>query len=404
MTRPQVVVSGMGLCSAVGWTCDEVWAALSAGRSGLRSLSLFESERCGHLPVGEIQGDVAARSGLDRGSRSDHLAMWAARQAFEDAALGPEGFAADRAGVVLGALTGGMMFIEANLRKQIEEQRVEADDLDLIECCHAAERVAAELGLAGFQSTVSNACASGAAAISVACDLLQTGQADVMLAGGTDSLNRVLLNGFNSLMLISPDGCRPFDANREGMSVGEGAGVLVLETESHARARGAPIRAILAGRGNSCDAYHGTAPRPNGEGLQRAMRLALESAGLEPRAVDYINAHGTGTKDNDLAESRAIRELFGPTPPTVSSTKRFFGHAMAAAGAVEAIVSVLALEHQAIPPNLGLRTVDPLVPFTPPGEMAPAKLEFAMSSSLGFGGNNSALLLRRAPGGPGGAR
>jgi 3-oxoacyl-[acyl-carrier-protein] synthase II len=179
------------------------------------------------------------------------------------------------------------------------------------------------------------------------------------------------------------------------MSVGEGAGVLVLEAEEHARARGARVRAWLAGRGNTCDAYHVSAPQPEGRGLGQAMQLALKDAGLAPAAVDYINAHGTGTADNDPAEAKAIRALFGDTPPAVSSTKRFFGHTLAAAGAIEAIVAVLALERQAIPPNLGLRTVDPKIPLAPVTELRPAKLNVAMSTSLGFGGNNSVVLFRR---------
>jgi 3-oxoacyl-[acyl-carrier-protein] synthase II len=172
--------------------------------------------------------------------------------------------------------------------------------------------------------------------------------------------------------------------------------VLVLESEMHAKARGARVRAWLAGRGNTCDAHHVSAPQPEGRGLCQAMRRALDDAGLAPSTVDYINAHGTGTADNDPAEAKAIRALFGEAPPAVSSTKRFFGHTLAAAGAIEAIVTVLALERQAIPPNLGLRTVDPKIPLTPVAEYRAAKLDVAMSTSLGFGGNNSAVLFRRA--------
>ena len=393
--RPRVVVTGMGMVSAAGWTLDETWEAIEQGRSGLRALSLFESQRCGKLPVGEVTGDPALRSGLSGGSRSDHLAVWAARQAWLDAGLDPSCFAADRGAVVLGALTGGMMFTEEFLSRLHLEQRADGQHLADRACCNSADRVAELFGLGGFRTTVSNACASGGAALGLGCDLIESGEADVVLAGGVDSLNRVVLNGFNSLMLVSPEGCRPFDAERKGMSVGEGAGVLVLESEEHAKARGARVRAWLAGRGNTCDAHHVSAPQPEGRGLHEAMRLALEGAGLAPAAVDYINAHGTGTADNDPVEARAIRALFGEVPPAVSSTKRFFGHALAAAGAIEAIVTVLALERQAIPANLGLRTVDPKIPLAPVAEYRRAKLDVAMSTSLGFGGNNSAVLFRR---------
>jgi 3-oxoacyl-[acyl-carrier-protein] synthase II len=393
--RPKVVVTGMGMVSAAGWTLDETWDAIAQGRSGLRALSLFESQRCGKLPVGEVTGDPAARSGLSGGSRSDHLAAWAARQAWTDAGLGSANFAPDRGAVVLGALTGGMLFTEEFLSRLHRDKRLDGQHLADRACCNSADQIAEIFGLAGFRTTVSNACASGGAALGLGCDLIESGEADVVLAGGVDSLNRIVLNGFNSLMLVSPDGCRPFDAERKGMSLGEGAGVLVLESEAHAFARGARVRAWLAGRGNTCDAHHVSAPQPEGRGLHEAMRLALADAGLAPAAVDYINAHGTGTADNDPVEAKAIRVLFGETPPAVSSTKRFFGHTLAAAGAIEAIVSVLALERQAIPPNLGLRTVDPKIALAPVTEFRQAKLDVAMSTSLGFGGNNSAVLFRR---------
>ncbi len=397
--RPQIAVTGVGIVSAVGWTIEETWQALADGRSGLGPVTLFASERCGGLPVGEVRGDPAERSGLGFGSRSDHLAVWAARQAVTDAGLDLSRVASDRGAVVLGALTGGMAFTDEFLSRLHREKIADPSHLGYRGCYHSADRVAELFGLDGFRATLANACASGGSALSLGCELLEAGEADVVLAGGVDCLNRVVLNGFNSLLLVSPEGCRPFDADRRGMSLGEGAGVLVLETFARARARNARPRAWLAGRGNSCDAHHVSAPQPAGLGLQRAMRAALRDAGLDASAVDYVNAHGTGTADNDPAEARAISAVFGAKPPAVSSTKRFFGHAMAAAGAIEAIVSLLALERQAIPPNLGLRKVDPNVPFSPVTECRAARLEVAMSTSLGFGGNNSALLFRRPQGG-----
>ena len=394
-TRPRVVVTGMGMVSAAGWTLDETWQAIAQGRSGLRPLSLFESQRCGKLPVGEVTGDPQARSGLPGGSRSDHFAVWAAGQAWADAGLDASCFATDRGAVVLGALTGGMLFTEEFLSLLHLEQRADGRHLADRACCNSTDRIAERFGLGGFRTTISNACASGGAALGLGCDLIEAGEADVVLAGGVDSLNRIVLNGFNSLMLVSPEGCRPFDAERKGMSLGEGAGVIVLESEEHAQRRGARVRAWLAGRGNTCDAHHVSAPQPEGRGLHEAMRLALEGAGLAPAAVDYINAHGTGTADNDPVEAKAIGRLFGQAPPAVSSTKRFFGHTLAAAGAIEAIVAVLALERQALPPNLGLRTVDPKISLAPVTEYRPAKLDVAMSTSLGFGGNNSVVLFRR---------
>ena len=391
-----VAVTGLGLVSALGWTEAETWDALSAGQGGLGPLTLFPSERCGHLPVGQVQGDPAARSGLARGSRSDHLAMWAASQAMANAGLMAGDVAPTRGAVVLGALTGGMMFMETALAKIIQQGTTEGlEGLDLIECCNAADHVAQAFRLLGFRGTISNACASGAAAVGLGCDLIRSGEADLVLAGGVDSLNSVLLNGFNSLMLIAPDGCRPFDVDRQGMTVGEGAGVLVLESPEHARARGARVRAEVVGHGASCDAHHATSPHPDGDGLLAAMERALADAGQAPEDMDYVNAHGTGTKDNDLSEGRAMARLFGDRQPAISSTKAFFGHTMAAAGALEAIVCLLALEHQAVPPNLGLQRVDPEVKIHPAQSLQVTGMELAMSNSLGFGGNNSALVLRR---------
>jgi 3-oxoacyl-[acyl-carrier-protein] synthase II len=393
--RPRIAVTGMGLVSAAGWTLDDTWAAIVRGESGLRALSLFPSDRWGKLPIGEVVGDPAAHSGLASGSRSDHFAVWAAGQAFADARLDAGSFAADRGAVVMGALTGGMTFTEEFVAALHRAAPADARLLDERAGCQATDRVAERCGLGGFRATVANACASGGSALGLGCDLIEAGEADLVLAGGVDSLGRVVLGGFASLMLVAPDGCRPFDAERRGMSLGEGAGVLVLESEQHACARGARVRAWLAGRGHTCDAHHISAPEPEGRGLGEAMRLALADAGLAPAAVDYINAHGTGTADNDPAEAKAIVGLFGPTPPPVSSTKRFFGHTLAAAGAIEAVITVLALERQALPPNLGLRTVDPTIPLLPVAAYREAKLDVAMSTSLGFGGNNSVLVLRR---------
>ena len=400
--RTTVVVTGMGIASAVGWTLDEVWAAMKEGKSGLKALTLFESQRCGKLLVGQIDGNPAQKSGLPSGSRSDHLAVWAAKQAVADAAIAPgKDYAPSRCAIVLGGLTGGMQHTEDYLVAMHQGTALPAPaTLEDRECCNAADRVAELFQIAGFRSTISNACASGGSALALASDLLESGEADVVFAGGVDSLNRVVLNGFNSLMLCSADGARPFDKDRKGMSLGEGAGVLILETLEHAQARGAKVRAVLAGCGNSCDAHHVSAPQPEGKGLQEAMRQALEHARLPPSAVQYVNAHGTGTGDNDPAEARAIVGVFGNPPPAVSSTKRFFGHTLAAAGAIEAIVSILAMERGAVPPNLGLREVDPKVPFQPVSEMTPATIDVAMSTSLGFGGNNSAVVFSKLGGTP----
>lgn len=394
--QPGVAITGMGIVSALGWSLAETWAALESERSGLGPLTLFESPCCGHVAVGEVKGGPPPPEQVRRRSRNVQLAVHAAREASGGAGL-ERLSAAERedVGVVLGTCTGGIFETETYLQRFIADGRMDFDLLRDHPCAAAAEAVAGVLDVHGIRSTVSDACASGAMAIAAACDLLASSEARIVLAGGVDTLTRLTLNGFCSLLVVSPDGCRPFDAKRNGMSLGEGAAVLVLELEETAQARGAKILARLRGCGASCDAYHPTAPRPDGSGAARAMRAALSAAGMRPEDVDYINAHGSGTVDNDIAEARAMTAVFGGAAPLVSSTKRFFGHTLAAAGAIEAVACVLALQHQAAPANLGLRAADPEIGFAPVPRTRKADLDVAMSNSLGFGGNNCSLVLSR---------
>jgi len=400
--RERIVITGLGLVTAAGRTPEQVWSAIESERSGLGRLTLFDSPRCGHMPVAQVREDPAARSGLREGSRTDHLAVYAARRAFGDAGLDSSADADRReVGVVLGTSTGGILDSEEFLRRLMLEDRLDVGLLRFHLCSSPANAVANALGLLGFRATVSNACASGATAIATACEVLESGEAKVVLAGGSDSLARLTVNGFCSLLNVAPDGCRPFDAERAGLSLGEGAAMVVLETEAHARARGARIRAHVAGHGSTCDAYHPTAPRPDGSGALAAMRAALDDAGLNPTDVGYVNAHGTGTVDNDLAEARALIRLFDGHPPPVSSTKRFFGHTLAAAGAIETVVCILALQRQRVPANLGLRRVDPAMGFEPIRHTSDGELSVAMTNSFGFGGNNCVLLIEQTTNGHG---
>jgi len=388
-----VAVTGIGLVTAVGWTPDEVWRSIAEGRSGLGELTLFESPRCGHLPIAEVRGNPAGRSSLASGSRSDHLAEYAAGQAFKAANLETAPRRINpRAGVVVGGSTGGMLEAETFLEKLINEREV---DLTLIEhylCASSTDAIAARFGLGAFRSTVSTACSSSALAIATACDVIKSGEADVMLAGGVDSLTRLTLNGFASLLIVAEDGCRPFDEDRKGMSLGEGAAFLVLENEKHAADRGAEILARVIGYGSTCDSHHATAPDPEGDGIRRAMEIALKDAGIPGKDIDYINAHGTGTLDNDRAEANAVLGVFGKEIPLISSTKRFFGHTLAAAGAIEAAVCIMALRRQQVPGNLGLRKVEEGIEIAPVRETQNANLKTAMTNSLGFGGNNVSMI------------
>lgn len=395
-------MTGLGIRTAIGGTVDEVWSALASNDSGLTRLELFDSPRYGQIPVGEIKADPADMSGLAEGSRTDHLAACAGRAAFADAGL--DTLETDQrrdVGVVLGTCTGGMKDTERFLETLLRDCRMDVSLLRHHMASCPTEALAGLLDVHGFRATVSTACASGASAVAVACDVLRSGEASMVLAGGADSLTRLTVNGFGSLLIVDPDGCHPFDRDRAGMSLGEGAGVLVLETAESARERGARVHAWLAGWGSACDAFHATAADPDGGGAIAAMRAAMTVAGTDPRHVHYVNAHGTGTKDNDTAEGNAIRTLFQDRPPLVSSTKRFFGHTLAAAGAIEAIVCVLALRHQAAPGTLGLRHADPETGLLPLKEYTQAPLDIVMSNSLGFGGNCCSLVIRRTEEGQG---
>jgi 3-oxoacyl-(acyl-carrier-protein) synthase len=385
------VVTGVGIVSSLGHGVGTVWPFIRAGLSGLKPLSLFQSPRYGQILSGEAQRDLGALGAPPHGSRSDQLGWLAAQEAIRSAQLELPHLG-DRAGVVLGCSVGGSYDSERFLSALIKRGKMRARPTRFHECVSVVDWIAGEFGLFGPGMAVATACSSGALAIATAAEFIQAGQADVMLAGGADSLSRMTWAGFHSLLLVDPTGCHPFDNNRAGTSLGEGAGVLVLEAEQTARRRGAPILARLSGWGASCDAYHATAPHPEGAGAIAAMLSALRRAGLAPSEIAYVNAHGTATRDNDVMEARALKQVFGERLPPISSTKGFFGHALAASGALEAVVCIEALRHQELPPNPGFSQTDPAIGFEPVTTMRPAPLTHVMSNSFGFGGNNAVLI------------
>ena len=394
MAARSPVITGLGLIAAPGVGVGAVWQAIRAGTSGLKPLSLFPSPRYGQVPAGEAPHDLIALGAPAHGSRSDQLGWLAAREAIQSAGLDLR-TCGERAGVVLGCSVGGSFDTERFLIALIKQGKMRARPARFHECVSVVDLIADEFGLFGPSMAVATACSSGALAIATAAELIQSGEADVMLAGGADSLSRMTWGGFQSLLLVDAAGCRPFDVTRAGTSLGEGAGVLVLEAEESALRRGATILARLSGWGASCDAHHSTAPHPEGAGAAAAMRMALRRAGLEPAAIDYVNAHGTATRDNDLAEAKALKTVFADRVPPVSSTKGFFGHALAASGAIEAVVCVESLRHQEMPPNPGFTTVDPAIGLTPVTRLQAASLTHVMSNSFGFGGNNAVLIFSK---------
>ena len=389
-----VLVTGLGAVSPFGAGTKAYWAGLAAGACAIRPLTVvvpagFRCRIAAEVP--EIAGGSARRS------RADRLALGAAVEALDDAGLGAD----ERAGaaLVVGAVGGGMLEAESWYwaRSRGEHAPGWAASLrSMLPAAHA-ETLAHRLALGGPRHTVVSACSSGAVALAEAAELIADGVVDCAVAGGVDAVTRLCFMGFNALKLLDPEPCRPFDRDRRGMSIGEGAAFVVLEAADHARARGARAYAELAGYGMTTDAYHVTAPQPEGEGMARAMRVALAAAGVTPADVGYVNAHGTATPQNDRIEARAIAQVFGAGRLLVSSNKSMIGHTMAAAGSLEAVATILSLTHETVPPTANLVTPDPEVDFDcVPRVAREAAFEHAISNSFGFGGQNVTLLFRRA--------
>jgi 3-oxoacyl-(acyl-carrier-protein) synthase len=401
-----VAVTGLGVIGAAGQGVNALDSALRSGRDGVGELTLWPTDLSAY-PVAEYRGDPAedlhaALPSADdlqrRMSRSDLLALIATTEALTQAGLDGAALATARAGAyvgqsVCGTFTSEAIYIAA---KHNQKKRMIYAGLLAHEGANTLDLMARVFRLSGPTITVMTACSSSANAIGLAADVIRAGRAEVMIAGGADSLSRIAFNGFCALKVVSPDGPRPFDRDRQGMMVGEGGGMLVLESLEHATARGAKVLALLSGYAHSCDAHHLTAPHPEGKGAIAAMRGAMDMAGLQAADIRYVNAHGTATPENDRAEAKAIVEVFGERVP-VSSTKRLTGHTLAAAGGVEAVISVWALINGAMPANLGLRNPLDDAPLTLVREMTlSAGLKHVLSNSFGFGGNNAALVFSRA--------
>jgi 3-oxoacyl-[acyl-carrier-protein] synthase II len=391
----RVVVTGLGAVSPFGVGVKAYWDGVRSGACAIRPLTLIETENFRSRMGAEVPDPLP---GSRRRSRADRMALAAAREAVDDAGL------CDRersdAALIVGAVGGGMLEAEAwywQAWQSARPARLPHAALRAVLPYSHADVVGYSLGLGGPRETIVTACSSGAASVTVAADLIGDGVTSVALAGGSDALTRICYMGFNALKLLDIGPCRPFDRQRRGMSIGEGAAFLVLEEAEHARSRGARVYAELAGAGMATDAFHITSPHPAGDGMVRAMRAALAQGGVEPRAVGYCNAHGTGTLHNDRIEALALRAVFGEGGLLVSSTKSMVGHTMAAAGTLEAVATVLALGHEVLPPTANLDTPDPDVPFDClPGAPREVALEHAISNSFGFGGQNVTLLFRRA--------
>lgn len=399
-----VAVTGLGAVTALGADAASLATGLAEGRCGIGPLTLFEhGGRC-HIaaqvpelpPVGRVLLPPATQRRL---SRPDRFALAAGGEACRHAGLEPRERA--DAAICVGASVGGMHEVESAWRRRRTglDARWRMSRLVATPVAVSAAALSQALGIFGPRLTMSTACSSSALAVASAAAMIRRGQVRVALALGTDALCRLTYAGFDALQALDPRPCRPFAADRGGLSLGEGAGALVLEDVSHARARGARVLALLLGAGVAADAHHPTAPHPEGTGARRAVEAALAEAGVAPEAVDYVNAHGTGTRQNDAVEVAVLRAALGRRlgRVAVSSTKSQLGHTLAAAGAIEALVTVLALDTGLLPPTVNVDGVDPawddLDLVRVPGRRQ--ALRIALSSSYGFGGHDVTLVLAR---------
>jgi 3-oxoacyl-[acyl-carrier-protein] synthase-1 len=403
-----IAVAGAGIISAIGRNISECFSALERGQAGMGDIRWLDTIHRGRIPVAEVKagnallGELAgvhepmnksfsaamSRSVSAAMSRTALLSLIAAREALDSAAIPePDRW---RTGMVSANTVGGMDLTEgwfaAGMHGRLRE-------IVQHECGYATEWVAGRLGIRHYQTTISTACSSSANSIGFAARLIRHGILDVVVAGGVDALTRFTLNGFHSLMILDRAWCKPFDDERQGLNLGEGAGYLVLVSDAVAATLPSGVDCVLSGYANANDAYHQTASSPDGRGSWLAMSTALQRSGLQPADIDYINLHGTGTQNNDLAEGTAIRRLFDPRYPKMSSTKSFTGHTLGASGGIEAVFSVLAIRYGVIYPNLRFRTPMAELPFAPETEfLQGVPVRHVLSNSFGFGGNCSSLV------------
>jgi len=396
--QEKVVVTGLGIISAIGLSTDETVKSLLSGVSGIGRISHLDTIHT-EIPCAEVQmSDDELRKSLlisadEVITRTSLLGIAAVKEAMRYASLNPDRKL--RIGFISGTTVGGMEKSEAYYTDFISNDN-HKEYIDAHDCGACTEKIADYFNCFGYVSTISTACSSAANAIILGSELIKNDILDVVVAGGTECLTKFHLNGFNTLMILDSRPCRPFDDSRAGLNLGEGAGYLVLESASVARQRKAEVICTVSGYGNACDAYHQTASSPEGKGAVLAITEALAMASLDPCQVDYINAHGTGTGNNDMSEAQALVTVFGDKLPPFSSTKPFTGHTTSAAGGIESVISILALRHGFLPNNLNFETPMkdlPVVPLT--AVNSKVSLKHVLSNSFGFGGNNSTIIFSR---------
>lgn len=390
-----IAVTGMGCICAAGAHVDESATSLFEGKRNLRPPSRFKSTHKETYPVFEVPDDFLPEKLRKREDihLTSKLAVAAAYEAIENAGLSIGQLAKKRVGVCVGTTVGSSMNNEDFYREFRNGGNPDMVPITRYLRSNPASAIAREFLLKGPCQTVVNACSSGTDAIGIGLSWIRSGICDIVVAGGTDELCRVTFNGFISLMITDDSPCKPFDKYRKGLNLGEGAGILVLESEGSYQERKGRIRSYILGYGASTDAYHLTAPHPNGEGLRRALKEVMTSCNVQATEISFVNAHGTGTSDNDRVESNVLNELL----PGVLflSTKGYTGHTLGAAGAIEAVFTIACLEMGRIPANAGFSVHDPDLPVSPVKKTTSFQGTIALSQSLAFGGSNGVLLFKR---------
>ena len=411
MDKRRVVITGVGMITPLGIGVEQSWNGLLAGRSGIGKITQFDAANFATRIAGEVDGfnpeDYIEPKEIKKMDRFIHFALAAAQMAMNDSGLKITDENAERAGVIVGSGIGGLRSIEHYHSVLLEKgpRRITPFFIPMLVVNLASGQISIRFGAKGPNSAVVTACATGSHAIGDAFKIIQRGDADAMIAGGTEAVITPLgIGGFNAMKALStrndePEkASRPFDMDRDGFIMGEGAGIMILESLETALERGAGIYAEIAGYGMAADAYHITSPSPNGEGAARCMKMALQDAGVDPSAVNYINAHGTSTKAGDEIETYAIKTVFGEYAYKipVSSTKSMTGHLLGAAGGVESVISILSIKNDIIPPTINLDTPDPECDLDyVPKQARRTTVNYALSNSFGFGGTNACLLFRK---------
>jgi len=389
-----IYITGMGVISAIGLNVEENLQSLKAEKSGIAPISNLAYKES--ILVGEValtNNDLTKVLKVENPiSRTSLLGLAAAKEAWGNNATNPK----IKTGLISSTSVGGMDNTEKYYQQKLKDKDIDLSLITTHDSGDTTERIAKELNISGYINTISTACSSGANALMLGARLIQQGKLDRVLVGGSDALTTFTIEGFKSLMIYSNEWVKPFDEDRKGLNLGEGSGFLLLENEKSIAITKNKKLAELAGWSNAADAYHQTASSPDGKGATLAVSQALEKANLKPSDISYVNAHGTGTPNNDLTESVALKNVFKDKIPPFSSTKAYTGHTLAASGTIEAVYAILAIQNNAVLPNLNYKTPITDTGLIPAQEWDTSKpIDVVLSNSFGFGGNNSTIIIKK---------